>query len=151
MAADNSGMIKIALFGGAAFLAYRQGWLGFLGIGGAPAAVAPAPAPVDPNKIQGANSLDAIYARMVSTAKAPAAGLAVDEWGFFLNNELAGIGKTAPDPMSIFPAAVPNFDRSQKLTAGQYWGVMAPALKSGLGLAGLGHWGGLGQLARGYR
>jgi hypothetical protein len=145
-------MIKIALFAGAGYLAYRQGWLSMLGLG-TPAAAAPAPAAVtpapNPNAIIGANSLDAIYIRIVADAKVSTA--TVDEWNYFLNSELAPLGKTAPDPMPIFTTAVPNFDRSQKLTPAQYWAVMAPALKSQLGLSGLGIYGGLGQLLRGYR
>lgn len=31
--ADNNGLVKIGLFAGAAYLAYRQGWLSFLGVG----------------------------------------------------------------------------------------------------------------------
>jgi hypothetical protein len=153
MAADNSGMIKIALFAGAGYLAYRQGWLSMLGLG-TPAAASPAPAvpatpAPNPNAIVGANSLDAIYTRMLAAAKVSSAN--VDEWGYYLNNELAKTGKVAPDPMPIFQTAVPNFDRAQKLSAAQYWAVMSPALKTQLGLSGLGIYGGLGQLLRGYR
>lgn len=154
--ADNTGPIKIGLFAGAAYLAYSQGWLSFLGIGpttSTATTATPTPAsttPVNPNPITGANSLDAIYLRMVAAANAPSAGLAVDSWGYFLNDQLGPLGKAAPDPMPIFTAAVPNFDRSQLLTAAQYWGVIAPALKTQLGLSGLGIYGGLGALMRRY-
>ena len=147
--ADNSGLIKIGAIGGALFLAYRQGWLGFLGLGPAPAApVATAPAP-NPNAITGSNSLDAIVQRIGAASKG--ASFNVDEWGYQLNNELSALGKSAPDPMPIFTAAVPNFDRAQKLSLGQYWGVMAPALKTQLGLSGLGTYGGLAALSMRYR
>lgn len=153
--ADNTGIIKIALFGGAAYLAYRQGWLSFLGLG-TPAATTPAtaatptPAP-NPNAITGANSLDAIFQRVVTAANAPTAGLNIDSWDYYLNAELAKIGKSAPDPMPIFSSAVANFDRAQLINAAQYWAVMAPALKTQLGLSGLGIYGGMaGYMMRRY-
>jgi hypothetical protein len=55
-----------------------------------------------------------------------------------LNQILAPLGMTAPDPLPLFTAAAPGFDRSQLVTSGQYWAVMGPALKSQLGLTGLG-------------
>jgi hypothetical protein len=103
--------------------------------------------------VKGANSLDSIYAAIVAAANAanvPAAGLNVDGWGYYLNNQLASQGLTAPDPMPIFTAAISGFARAQLMTAAQYWGIMAPALKSQLGLSGLGLYGGLGMLARRY-
>jgi hypothetical protein len=138
--ADNN-MVKIALIGGAAYLAYRQGWLSFLGVGtpksvsSAPSVPTPAP---DPNAITGANTVAGVQARTIAAAKAPSTGLSIDEWGYFLNNVLAPLGKQAPDPMPLFSAVAPGFDRSQVITSGQYWAVMAPALKSQLGLTGLG-------------
>ena len=104
--------------------------------------------------VVGANTLDAIYAAIVAAANAasvPAAGLNVDGWGYYLNNQLASQGLTAPDPLPIFTAAIPGFARAQLMTAAQYWGIMAPALKSQLGLSGLGLYGGLGLLAQRYR
>jgi hypothetical protein len=143
--ADNSGMIKLAVVAAAAYYAYTQGWLSALGIG-APAAAAPAtPAPAvpvlvvpNPNAITGANTVAGVQARTIVAANAPADGLSVDGWGYSLNSVLSPLGMVAPDPMPLFSAAVPGFDRSQVLTAGQYWAVMAPALKSQLGLSGLG-------------
>jgi hypothetical protein len=143
--ADNSGMIKIAAIGAAAYVAYTQGWLSFLGIG-APAAtpaVTTTPAvPVTvapgPNAISGANSAAGVQAHTIALANAPAAGLTADQWGYYLNQVLNPLNMVAPDPMPLFTAAAPGFDRSQVLTAGQYWAVMAPALKSQLGLTGLG-------------
>jgi hypothetical protein len=147
--ADNSGLIKVAAVGVAAYVAYTQGWLSFLGIA-APAATAAAttaatstPAvPVtvapSPNAISGANSAAGIQAHTIALANAPAAGLGVDQWGYYLNQVLAPLNMVAPDPLPLFTAAAPGFDRSQVLTAGQYWAVMTPALKSQLGLTGLG-------------
>jgi hypothetical protein len=146
--ADNSGIIKIAAIGAAAYVAYTQGWLSFLGIGApaaasttpaatTPATTTPAPAP-NPNPISGANSLAGIQAHAIALANAPAAGLTADQWGYYLNQVLNPLNMVAPDPMPLFTAAAPGFDRSQVLTSGQYWAVMAPALKSQLGLSGLG-------------
>jgi hypothetical protein len=128
---------KLLLFGGAAAAV----WYFYLRT---PAAVAPGtPAVItpDPNAIVGADTVAGIQAQTIAQAKAPAAGLSVDNWGYILNQVLAPLGKAAPDPMSIFPAAVPGFDRSQLVTSGQYWAVMGPALKSQLGLSGLGLYG----------
>lgn len=144
--ADNSGMIKVAAIGVAGYLAYTQGWLSFLGIGAPAAAVpvtpttptAPVVLPPDPNAIAGANTVAGVQARTIVVAKAPAAGLGVDQWGYYMDQVLAPLGMVAPDPLPLFTAAVPGFDRSQLLTSGQYWAVMGPALKSQLGLTGLG-------------
>jgi hypothetical protein len=145
--ADNSGIIKLAAVGVAAYVAYTQGWLSFLGIAAPVAAATPVasttPAvPVtvapDPNAISGANSAAGIQAHTMSLANAPAVGLTCDQWGYYLNQVLAPLNMVAPDPLPLFTAAAPGFDRSQVLTAGQYWAVMTPALKSQLGFTGLG-------------
>ena len=144
--ADNT-LIKVAAVGAAAYVAYTQGWLSFLGIGTAaatapatttPAATTPAAATPSPNAISGANSLAGIQAHAIALANAPAAGLTADQWGYYLNEVLNPLNMVAPDPMPLFTAAAPGFDRSQVLTSGQYWAVMLPALKSQLGLTGLG-------------
>jgi hypothetical protein len=131
--ADNT---KLFLMGGAAVAV----WWFYLRKPAAPAS--PAAAAVDPNAITGANTVAGIQARVLLAAKAPAEGLGVDEWNYFVNDALGPLGKSAPDPMPLFVAASPGFDRSQKITAGQYWAVMGPALKSQLGLSGLGMYGG---------
>jgi hypothetical protein len=97
---------------------------------------------------------------MVSAANAPSQGLGVDAWGYYLNQQLAPLGLSAPDPQPLFASMVaaanqvtalnggtplPAFDRSTFLVTGPaYWNVMAPALRSQLGLSGLGVIGGLG-------
>ena len=91
----------------------------------APAAPAPPPTP-------GVPTIAAIEAQVLANANAPAAGLGYDQWGWYLNNALAPLGKAAPDPVPIFGA-----DRSQVFTAAQYWGKMEPALRSQLGLSGM--------------
>jgi hypothetical protein len=84
---------------------------------------------------------------MVAAAGSGSRG--VDEW----NSYLATAGNlTPPDPMPLFQAAVPGFDRSQKLTAAQYWGVMAPALTAQQGLTGMGRvFAGLGAIRQTMR
>lgn len=147
--ADNSGIIKIGLIGAAAWLAYKQGWLAFLGIGlpvaapatAAPAAIAPgAPAAAAPSM------LDGIFSR-VQSAAGSGAQLDPDEWDWYLNNELAALGKgAAPDPVGIFGQRP-----FSKVGAAQWWGPMSAALRSQLGLSGLGIYGGLAALSTRYR
>jgi len=180
--ADNSAIIKIGIFGAAAYVAYTQGWLSFLGL--TPAAT-PATTGTTTGSTSGstagstsgsstgtgttgANSLDTIYQAMLKAAgSVPSEGLGMDAWGYYLNQQLAPLGKTAPDPMPIFQSSVnaanaaqlavnPNaqvaqFDRSTPMTAAFYWSGMAPALRSQLGLSGLGIYGGLGAVMRRYR
>jgi len=126
-------LVTLGLIAGGGYLAYNSGLLSAFGIGTSHAAAPATPAP-NPNAIQGANTLDGVYARMV--AAAPSGTHSVDEWDVYLMNVVGGF--TAPDPMPLFTAAVPGFDRSQKITAAQYWAVMAPWMKSNAGLSGLG-------------
>jgi len=131
--ADNSKLLMLGAAGAAVWWFYLR----------KPSPVAPSTAvvpvvPVNPNAITGANTVEGIQARVLLSAKAPAEGLGIDEWGYVLNQVLAPLGKSAPDPMPLFSAASSGFDRGQRVTAGQYWAVMAPALKSQLGLSGLG-------------
>jgi hypothetical protein len=97
---------------------------------------------------------------MIKAANAPSAGLGVDAWGYYLNQELSPLGLQAPDPQPIFSGLIAGlnqmnntnlaFDRSSLVTASTYWAQMAPALRSQLGLSGLGIYGGLGALMRRY-
>ena len=111
----------------------------------APPAGVPPPPPPNPNAIQGANSLDGIYGRLASAATGP---MGVDAWNTYLA-PLLPAGDVPPDPIPIFTAASPGFDRSQPLTIGQYWAVMSPALKSQFGLSGLGMMGNI-HMRRGW-
>jgi hypothetical protein len=81
------------------------------------------------------NSIDGIYAKLISAAGGTG-NLGVDAWGFYLNQALSqsGLGP-APDPAPIFSLGA---DRSQTFSAADYWAKMAPALKSAYGLSGLG-------------
>jgi len=147
MAGNSGTMIKLGVAAAVLYYAYTKNWFSLLAPGafGAPATAAPAAAvPVvpNPNAITGANTVSGIQAATLLAAGAPAAGLSVDQWGYALNNVLAPLGKSAPDPMPLFTSAAPGFDRGQLVTAGQYWAVMGPALKSQLGLSGLGMYGG---------
>lgn len=180
--ADNSGIIKIGLFGAALYVAYSQGWLSFLGIGtatastpatttgtdtAAAAAAAAAKTAADsataaavskPNPK--ANVLDGIWAATMKAANAPSAGLSVDQWGYYLNQQLAPLGLQAPDPQPVFQALIDGLNRLNNgnlvwnrgalVTASTYWTQMAPVLRSQLGLSGLGIYGGLGALMRRY-
>ncbi len=132
--ADSS---KLLMFGAAGAAV----WYFYLRKPGTVAPGTPAVAAPDPNAIVGANTVAGIQARVIAAAKAPADGLPVDGWGWYVNQELAPLGKSAPDPMPLFQAASPGFDRSQLVTAGQYWAVMGPALKTQTGLSGLGLFG----------
>jgi hypothetical protein len=97
------------------------------------------------------STIDALYKSILSASGNPSAGLGVDQWGYYLNNALASSGKAAPDPLPLFTAAIPNFDRSQLVTIDKYWAVMAPALRSQLGLSGLGAYGNLALMSQGWR
>ncbi len=129
--ADNSKLMLFAAAGAAAWWFYIR----------KPAPAVPTVVAPDPNAIVGANTVAGIQARVIAAAKAPAEGLGVDDWGFFVNQELAKIGKSAPDPAPLFQAASPGFERSQPVNAAQYFAVMGPALKTQTGLSGLGLFG----------
>lgn len=124
---------KIALFGGAAYLIYR-----FVG---QKIETPPAPATAsDAAASSGVafNSLDAIFRRVQAAAgNQPETG---DQFNFYVNRELPA-GQAAPDPASVF--TYPGWTRETKMTLAQYWGAMAPYLKSNMGLSGLGFYAGM--------
>jgi hypothetical protein len=93
------------------------------------------------------NTLDAIYARLA--AAVGSTSLDADQFNFYLNRELPA-GKSAPDPVTVWPMLGIDGARGAQMTLSQYWGGMAPYLKANLGLSGLGVFGGLGALM-GYR
>lgn len=140
--ADNSSMIKYALFAGAGYLAYQQGWLSVLGIGTPKAAaatlppVAPPAAAVAPGS---SNVLDHIYTGIVAAAAADhTTTTGPDVWNVY------AVRSGGPNPM---PAPEEAGLTRVDMTAAQYWTAMAPLVKTKLGLSGLGIYGGLGQLA----
>jgi len=151
--ADNSGLIKIGLFAGAAYLAYSQGWLSFLGIGTAAATTtattttgtAATTTAVELAKVAAPsfNSLDAIYSRMVALAsKDGITSTGPDVWNYYTVN--AGGPSQMPSPEDAGLTRV-------NMTSAQYWSAMSPVLKTKLGLSGMGFYGGLGAVARRYR
>jgi hypothetical protein len=160
-------MVKIALFGGAAYLAYRFGLLSFLGLtpdaGTTTAATpgtsttgttttttaaTPPAASAPPSPFGQYNTLDKVYTQFVSQID-PSSLHNVDEWNFFLMQAIPGF--TAPDPMSIFPqrlaAMSPPWTRDMQIPLITYWAVIAPWLKQQQGLTGLGHFGSLAASA----
>jgi hypothetical protein len=139
-------MMKYALFAGAGYLAYKQGWLSVLGIGSASApvvaaapGVVPSAAPVAPAAPAASNVLDHIYAGIVAAAAADKVTVTgPDVWDVY------AVRSGGPNPM---PAPEDVGLTRVDMTAAQYWTAMAPYLKTKLGLSGLGIYGGLGQLA----
>jgi hypothetical protein len=142
--ADNSKLLMLGAAGAAVWWFYLRK--------PSPAAVSPFTevvpvVPVVP-KAPAAPSVSDIQAAVILAAKPPAEGLPVDSWGWYLNQVLAPLGKTAPDPVPLFSALMATlsaatgkplaFERSMLVATPQYWSVMAPALKSQLGLSGLG-------------
>jgi hypothetical protein len=165
---DNSMLLKVGLFGGAAFVAYKQGWLSFLGLNpsgvtatstpATPAQPQPAPAPApapapSPFKASGVNSLDAVFAAL--NKYAPGASQTADGWNWDLMQIVPGF--TAPDPSPLFSAAPfdPPWTRDFKMPLVSYWIVMGNFLRQKQGLSGMGHYGnvstGLAAIARHYR
>jgi len=162
--ADNSTLIKLAVAGGVGYFAYTQGWLSFLGMSPAGSTTPPPGAQTNPPAAQppattpatttppttpttpATSVLDGIFARIQASAGANAQ-LNPDDWGWYLNNELSALGRpAAPDPVPLFGA------RPQPtMGAAAWWGPMSAALKSQLGLSGLGVYGGLAAMARRYR
>ena len=92
------------------------------------------------------NTLAGVYAKMVAASGLGAdARLGADGWGYYLNQVLAPLGYTAPDPLSVFGVMLMGADRSAQFTAAEYWAVMGPAIKKQTGLSGLGFFGGGGS------
>lgn len=165
-------IVKIGLIGGGAYVAYKMFFspapvapaLGQPGaappatpappVGTPPPApppptgtappAAPPPAPAAPPVAF--NTLDAIYTRLA--AAAGSMERSADAFNYFLAQQLPA-GKTPPDPVAVFGAAG-NWDRTVPMTLANYWGTMAPYLRTNLGLSGLGVFGGLGSLSRRY-
>lgn len=141
----DSPILKYALLGGAAYMVYAL----FLkpatlaaSASGTPTPGTPAPTVATTAPLPA--SADVLYQGMVS--KASAAGVSLtgpDGWNVFLVS--AGGPNPAPDPSTIFA------DRSQNLTAAQYWAKMAPYLVSHGTLSGMGIFGGLGCMCEAHK
>ena len=91
------------------------------------------------------NSLDAIYQRLAKAVGSTQ--LTADGFNFYLAKELPA-GKSAPAPETFLPA---DADRNATMTLANYWGVVAPRLKTDLGLSGLGAYASLYSVMRGRR
>jgi hypothetical protein len=89
-----------------------------------------------------ASAIDGIAAKIMAAAGSGATFTA-DQWNVYLQQQLVA-GKVAPDP-ATFIGATP---RETPLTFAQYWGAVAPKLRSDLGMTGLGMFYGLGQVRR---
>ncbi len=85
------------------------------------------------------SAIDAIAARIM--AAAPGASYTADQWNVYLSQQLP-VGKVAPDPAGYLGST----PREQTLTFAQYWGAVAPKLRSDLGMTGLGMFYGLGRV-----
>jgi hypothetical protein len=161
MAADNSGLIKLGIAGAAAYYAYSQGWLSFLGIGtqaaATPAAVLPPgstggavspAAPVDsPQAPTPGPSLASLYTSLVNAAGAahsPGSNPGPDEY----NSLLMGIYPAAgplPDPVSLFAST--GWARPNGMPIAAYWSLTSVWLQQNKGLSGVNAYAGLGALA----
>jgi hypothetical protein len=137
-------LIKVGLFGAAAYLIYKQGWLAQFGIGTAPAttpATATTAATTTPAAAAAPSALDTLYTAMV--AAATAGGISTtgpDGWNYYLVQ--GGYPSPAPDPADVFPGV----DRSIPMTSAQYWAGMSAWLQKNKGMSGVGIFGGLAGL-----
>jgi hypothetical protein len=157
--ADNSGMIKIALFGGAAFLAYKQGWLSSIGIGTPsptstsgtatqPVGTTGSPiVPAAPSQPSGAATptLDSLGAQIVTAAGGQSMG--PDGFNSILTQIYPAAGPL-PDPNQLFGPS--GWARPASMGFATYWAITAPWLKANKGLSGIGRHG-LGFLYAGGR
>ncbi len=106
--------------------------------------VAAAPGPAAAAAPKSAGTLDAAFQKMV--ARSGGKSGSVDDWNAWLMQGTPSI--LAPDPVPVFTAAIPGFNRAQQFTAAQYWAVMSPAIATQYGLSGLGF---VGTLLNGGR
>lgn len=130
--ADSNVILKVALFGAAGWVAYRYLLAPAVAASSVAAGVAsPAPAAA----AAGGRTLDSVYQAMLIKANGATAG-SIDDWDSWMMQGTPSI--VAPDPMPLFQAATPGFDRATQISAAQYWAVMGPAIKTQYGLTGLG-------------
>jgi len=136
---ESSSVVKIGLLGGAAYLAYRY----FLSPAPSATAVPASPSATSAPPGIPPQSLDAIYAKMLTAAAAEGVGpdgAGLDAWNVYLMR--AGVPGPEPAPEDVF-GPLSQDDRTRKYTAVEYWGRMAPFLKARGGYAGLGVFGSL--------
>jgi hypothetical protein len=142
-------LIKVGLFGVAAYIAYKQGWLAKLGIGAETPATTTArtggilttAGGVETPLTGPAPTLDGLYTRMVAlAAKNGVTTTGPDGWNYYLNE--TGLVSGLPDPLEVFPGV----DRTQPMTSAEYWAGMSAWLARNKGLSGPGIFGGLAGL-----
>ena len=138
---------KLVMFGAIGYGAY---WLyeKYYGAPAASATVTPAaPASSLPTAVavvpsapvavaSGPSTMDALYAAIVAAAAGDAnlanGMMTGDHWNYYAQSI------TGKSILAAYPSGT--------LTAAQYWAAAAPAIQSATGLAGLGLFGGLGQI-----
>ncbi len=166
MASDNSGLIKLGIAGAAAYYAYSQGWLSFLGIG-TPAAtttaglpsppvsgpIASAVAANPPAATPAGPSLSSLYTQLVAAAGAahqPGDNPGPDEYNALLTSIYPAAGPL-PDPVQLFAST--GWARPGGMPIAAYWSLTSTWLQANKGLSGLNAYAGLGALAmqRGWR
>ena len=148
--ADTSGLMKIVLIGGAAWVGYELFLKPSTSAASTSAASTPAAAPATPPVTY--NTPDAIYQRLVQSVTQQVARFKASpgsfaqtpyQWKFYLDQVTqtpAGLDFSQMFPQQVnsdgSPSATPN------LTLGQFWSAMAPWLTknvpgmTGIGLAG---------------
>jgi hypothetical protein len=162
MASDNSGLIKLGIAGAAAYYAYSQGWLSFLGIGtaapttaagvatppvaGSVAAPGAAVTPTPPAAVAGP-SLSSLYTQLVAAAGAshqPGSNPGPDEYNALLMGIYPAAGPL-PDPNQLFAGT--GWSRPGGMPIAAYWSVTSTWLQANKGLSGLNGYAGLGAIA----
>jgi hypothetical protein len=163
MASDNSGLIKLGIAGAAAYYAYSQGWLSFLGIGtaAAPAAAGVPPvavggsvaapgaavAPPPPVTAPAGPSLSSLYTQLVAAAGAahqPGDNPGPDEYNALLTSIYPAAGPL-PDPVQLFAGT--GWSRPGGMPIAAYWSLTSTWLQANKGLSGLNAYAGLGAIA----
>ncbi len=137
--ADSGGIIKILLLGAGGYFLYdwyrnRPASMGVVNTDTGSGSTPGAP-----------NAIDALYAKLLPTLGSQT--LSADGFNYSLQQQLP-LGKTAPAPETFLPAGV---DRTATMTFAQYWNAITPALKTTLGLSGLGVYEGLYQRLQAVR
>lgn len=150
--ADTSSLVKVGLFGGAAYLAYKFYFAppsvpagagapvpAAAGASSAPSAPSAGGSPAPPSNVY--NSLAALLGRISSAAtSAGVTSQTPDEWNVLYLAQ--GGPAPAPDPIDVFGGR-------PEMTLAQYWAGMSAYLARTRGLAGMSIYAGLGRLAFG--